>query len=362
MAETSTFTVQSSPTGMPAVWQVAPSQAGASLNDICGTLAFYRSSIETVLTVNGGLLVRGFQKLCNAADFERAILEIAPALRDYIGGTSPRSVIHGKIMTATYVPPEWSIPLHQEMAYTRDLPARISFFCERPATVGGYSTVGDMRMALDRINPGIRRKFDRFGLQLRRTLPSLQTLHLKPGVQKPWSEVFNTHDRSEVEKIVTEKGWRAEWRSKDTLQLWQDLIPAIKTHPVTRESLWCNQAHFFNPACMLAWALEDGRKEDYDAIAQARASNPEMLDHVFLGNGQPVPDDDALHVYRILRQLERSIRLDRGDLLILDNLILAHGRTSFEGERSILVALADRSHESPSDQTAAGARREEIYK
>lgn len=334
------FTAEDYGAGAPIIWNVANGR-DACRAEIADALVSNRPAIDAALYEHGGLLLRGFERLRTAEDFEHAIRHVTPELRDYVGGTSPRVVVHGKIMTATYVPPSWSIPLHQEMAYTRTPPDRISFFCERPAALGGHSTVGDMRTALVYIDPAVRRKFDRHGLQLRRTLPSPQTLHLKPGIQKSWPEVFGADDPSVVESIVAAKGWRAEWLDDDTLQLWQDVLPAIKLHPATGEPLWCNQAHFFSPACMMAWAQEDNRHADCVAIAKARRANPEMLDNIFFGNGEIVPDEDALHVYRILRRLERPVELRRGDLLMLDNHILAHGRTAFSGERSILVALAD---------------------
>jgi Taurine catabolism dioxygenase TauD, TfdA family len=335
------FNTEQTEPGMPVIWNVVGGR-NAEREEIGDALASNRSEIDAALYQHGGLLVRGFDHLRDAEGFEHVILKVTPALRDYVGGTSPRLVVQGKVMTATYVPPSWSIPLHQEMAYTRNPPDRITFFCEQPATFGGgHSTIGDMRLALDKIDPGIRRKFDRHGLQLRRTLPSHQTLQLKPGVQKPWSEVFGVDDPRIVDEIVASRGWRAEWRNGDTLEMWQDILPAIKPHPVTGEAVWCNQAHFFAPACMMSWAQEDGRYTDSDAIAKARAANPEMLDDIFFGNGEPVPDGDALHVYRVLRALERPIQLMKGDLLMLDNLILAHGRTAFAGERRVLVVLAD---------------------
>jgi alpha-ketoglutarate-dependent taurine dioxygenase len=298
--------------------------------------------IQAVLSKHGGILVRSIGIDWSAADLELTMLQVTPHLRDYIGGTSPRHPVHGKVMTATILPGEWSIPPHQEMAYTKTPPSFITFFCEHPAAIGGESTITDMRAALATINSRICQKFDRFGIQLRRVLPSIETMRLKPGIQKPWSEVFATDNHKRVESIVTDKGWKAEWLPGDTLRLWQDIVPAVITHPITGESIWCNQAHFFSPACMMAWAAEDGRRADYEAIKAAKKSHPEMLDDVLLGNGEPVPEEDALHIYRVLRQLEAELLLGHGDLLILDNLILAHGRKPFTGDRRILVVLADR--------------------
>ncbi len=300
------------------------------------------SAILDHLHQHGALLVRGLTGVRTAADFSAVVSEVTPALRDYVGGTSPREQVHDKIMTATYTPPDWSIILHQEMAYTSAMPAYLSFFCENPADKGGFSTHGDMRAALDRIDPAVRDRLDRHGLRLGRTLLGPETVHLKPGVKKPWTEVFDTTERSDVDRIATERGWQTEWIGRDAVRLYQELVPAIRRHPVTGVSVWCNQAHFFNPACMMRWAEEDSRFVDHAEQARALAEHPELLDRMYLGSGEPVSDEDALHVYQVLRDLERSVRLEATDLLLVDNLLVAHGRTAFEGDRRILVALADR--------------------
>jgi hypothetical protein len=268
---------------------------------------------------------------------------VTPWLRDYVGGTSPREKVHEKVMTATYVPPSWSIILHQEMAYTLAMPAYLTFFCENPAERGGHSTHGDMRVALERIDPAVRDRLAEHGLRLGRTLLSPDAVHRKPGVKKPWTEVFDTTDPAEVDRIAGERGWETEWIGDDAVRLYQETVPAIREHPVTGESVWCNQAHFFSPLCMMRWAREDGRRAEHDEQERALREAPELLDRMYLGNGDPVADEDALHVYQVLRDLESGVRLAASDLLVVDNLLVAHGRTAFEGDRRILVALADRS-------------------
>jgi hypothetical protein len=327
----------------PIVWNPnGDASVPSGVNRVWDRIGLPVDNIQTVLSKHGGILVRSIGTEWSAADLERAVLQITPHLRDYIGGTSPREIVHGKVMTATALPGDWSIPPHQEMAYTKTPPSFITFFCECQAATGGESTVTDMRSVLATIDSRIRKKFDRFGIQLRRVLPSIETLRLKPGIQKPWSEVFATDDQRKVESIVTAKGWKAEWLPGNTLRLWQDVVPAVITHPISGESIWCNQAHLFSPACMMAWAAEDGRRAEYETLKAAKKSHPEMLDDMLLGNGEPVPDEDALHIYRVLRQLEAELLLSHGDLLILDNLILAHGRKPFTGNRRVLVVLSDR--------------------
>ncbi|MET8867966.1 TauD/TfdA family dioxygenase [Nonomuraea sp. NPDC004580] len=324
-----------------ATWTVEPA-AAATTEQARELVKENAGAVLDHLHRDGALRVRGLRSVRAAKDFNAVVAEVLPALRDYVGGTSPREQVHGKIMTATYVPPDWSIILHQEMAYTRTLPAYLAFSCERPADHGGLSTWGDMRAALDRVDRGVRERLDRHGLRLGRTLLSPETVHLKPGVKKPWTEVFGTTDRAEVDRVAAERGWETEWIRDDAVRLYQEVVPAVREHPVTGVSVWCNQAHFFNPSCMMRWAAEDGREPERAEQERAARENPELLDRMYLGNGDPVGDDDALHVYRVLRELERGVALQATDLLLIDNLLVAHGRTAFQGERRILVALADR--------------------
>ncbi len=92
---------------------------------------------------------------------------------------------------------------------------------------------------------------------------------------------------------------------------------------------------------MMAWAKRDGRQADWDQLEHARRYHYEMLDNIFYGNGEPVSDEDALHVYEVLQQSEIHVELQRSDLLILDNILVSHGRTAFSGQRDLLVALID---------------------
>ena len=326
------------PRSIPIVWQITHDN-GANLVEICNWLIEQRPLIDKLLSSQGALLIRGFENLQTAQDFEAAITAISPALRDYVGGTSPREKVHNNIMTATYVPPSWSIPLHQEMAYTKNPPDRIAFFCVKSAEVGGDSTLGDMQKITQKIAPEIKQKFQQHGLQLRRTLLSAATMANKPGVKKPWNEIFGTDNRAEIENIAKDKGWRIDWLNADTLHLWQEILPAIKKHPVGQQEVWFNQAHFFSPICMVAWAKRDNRKEDYEQLTKAQAEHPELLDAVFYGNGEQVSDEEALYIAKILEESEIKVKMQKTDLLILDNTLVAHGRTAFSGEREILVAL-----------------------
>ncbi|CAN5610541.1 TauD/TfdA family dioxygenase [soil metagenome] len=320
------------------LWKVG-SKDGIDVNGVLAWLEASREAIKAAVNSSGGIVIRGFTCLKDAHDFDAAISVIAPEQLDYVGGTAPRTTVLRRVMTANDLPPRWSIPLHQEMSYTATPPDNISFFCQTAASREGETTVADMRKVLKHVNPAFLAQCREHGVQLRRVMPSHATKHLKPGIQKTWNDVLGTDDPAEAERIVAAKGWRSNWIEGDILHVWQDVIKATKVHPVTREEVWANVAHYWSPACQMTWALEDGRIDDYEEIADARKHRPHMLDSMFFGNGEQIPEQDCLDVFRIHRQAELPLMLQESDMVILDNIHYSHGRRPYEGTRRVLVAM-----------------------
>ena len=123
------------------------------------------------------------------------------------------------------------------------------------------------------------------------------------------------------------------------MQLWQELRPALRRYEKTADEVWFNQAHIFAPATTLRWTRDDGREEQYQRLKAALDEQPEMIDRVFHGGEREIGADEVLHVYDVLKRAEIPLRWERGDLLLLDNTLAAHGRTQFSGERQVLTAL-----------------------
>lgn len=323
-----------------------PSTIKANLADYSSShclawLTQNRAIIDEQLASVGAVVIRGLKGISNAATFHDASLVLFDSLRDYVGGTSPRTAIHGKVMNATDIPNSWSIILHQEMAYTKNMPNKIAFFCERPAETIATSTIGDMCTALSKIDESIIQKAKRFGMQLRRVLPDEKMVDKKPGIQKSWQQSLSTTRKETASSIAEKKQWKAEWTEDNSMVLWQDLVPALRRSDLSGSLVWCNQVHVFNPHCLLRWAQEDQRFADAEALQNAIQFHPELLDNMFYGNGDPVPSDEALHVFAVMRAIEMPVALNTHDILVLDNIRFSHGRLPYRGDRKILVTLAD---------------------
>jgi alpha-ketoglutarate-dependent taurine dioxygenase len=326
-------------TDVPIMWQ-AVSGGDAHIDELCGWLATRHQEVEKLIYRHGGVLLRGFDCLRGASDFQRALDALGLELMDYVDGSAPRHAVSGRIMTTIDLSCNYSVPLHQEMAYTDGAPDIIAFFCETPAPVGGETTVGDMRRITRSINPEVIERFETHqGLQVRRSLPPPDKVASWPGIPRSWAEVFGTTDPAEAERIVVKSGWRSEWLGDGSMRLWQDVRPAMRTHPHTGERVWFNQVHRFSPIGMLKRARDDNMEEMAKKLEHALAKAPDQFDRMFHGDGTPVADEDVAHIYDVLAENAIPVGWQRGDLIILDNTLVAHGRRIYSGDRLILTAL-----------------------
>ena len=56
------------------------------------------------------------------------------------------------------------------------------------------------------------------------------------------------------------------------------------------------------------------------------------------GNRPPLM---AKHIRKAYNEEEQKINWESGDVVLLDNLFIAHGRNPFIGERKVFVAMTD---------------------
>jgi len=100
----------------------------------------------------------------------------------------------------------------------------------------------------------------------------------------------------------------------------------------TGEEVWFNQAPQFHPS--------DYPEEIYKSVLAVYKHDDELPQNVRFGDGSPI-DVDVLHkVRRTMKSLAVAFPWQEGDLLVLDNLLVSHGRMPFSGPRKILVAMS----------------------
>ena len=280
--------------------------------------------IEEVLHKNGGILLRGFG-MQSVSEFNKAVQDIYPNLLDYTYRSTPRTKLGGKIYTATEYPADKIIPLHNENAYSRSWPNRICFFCVIVAEGGGETPIADSRKVYNKIDPTIREKFEQKGI--------LYIRNYNKGVDLSWQDVFQTENKEEVDKFCTEHGIEATWNTATECPelTTKQVCQATYVHPLTKEKVWFNQAHLFHSSSI----------PEHDRVLLIKELTEKNLPrNAFYGNGEKIEVEVLDHIRKAYDDEKIKFAWNKGDIMILDNVLVAHARESFKGERKIVVAMA----------------------
>jgi alpha-ketoglutarate-dependent taurine dioxygenase len=303
-------------------------QAGES--DGAGLAAWYernRSSADAMLNVHGALLFRDF----NVSDenrFSRTVRGVAGQLSDYVDGNSPRTKISSGVYTSTEYPPEYAISLHNELSYANQWPLRLFFGCIIPPQSGGETPLADSRRLLGALDKCLVEEFKR------RKIKYIRNLHGGAGFGKSWQETFETDDRATVEKYIRDSDTEWRWTPEGGLRL-SSIRPPTTHHPRTHEEVWFNQADQFHPSTHPREVF-DNLMELYDGDEDALPQNARF------GDDTPIPLSALEHIRSTVQAHMVGFTWRMGDLLVVDNILVSHGRLPFSGSRRILVAMAGR--------------------
>lgn len=296
--------------------------AMAGTKDLAGWLAdLSADELTALLTRHKALVFRGFGVTPDA--IEPVLDRLLPNRLPYVHGNSPRTRVRGNLYTSTEYPQQFTISMHNELNYAHRWPARLGFYCERAAERGGATPVVDGELWLNALDEEIRTAFAG-GIRY------VQNLHDGYGFGKSWQDTFETDDRGAVEKFLA--GSAAEWHwGPDGLRVVQHR-QATARHPVTGAEVWFNQADQWHPAGL----GDQTSAELYDILEP-----DEFPQYVVFADGSPIPDAYVRQIQE--RGLELAVDVDwrAGDVLLIDNVLTAHGRRPFEGTRRVLVAMSD---------------------
>lgn len=296
-------------------------------------LAANRPAIDRLLLDSGAIIFRDFA-LPTAADFSAFIGAFDALKTGYAGGTSPRAVVTGQVMEATVAPPEREILLHQEMAYARDFPGKIAFYCEVPAQTGGETLVGNMRELTRQVDPALMQRIRERGVRHTRFFrnpdwyPGTDDLAV---LHRTWHDAFSTTDRAEGERACIASGSECRW-TKTGMQA-SIFSPGVVTHPATGEEIWFNQF----PALNID--LRSVGRVYFEQYQRHYGADDPYPYEVTYGDGRRFTPEDTASLYAILDRVTSAPRWQAGDVMLLDNILAGHGRAAFTGERKVRVAL-----------------------
>jgi alpha-ketoglutarate-dependent taurine dioxygenase len=305
-------------TGLPLVIRAA----GASLS-LADWAQGNREFILANLLGYGGILLRDFI-VASAAEFERFLRAVSAQLMEYTYSSTPRTNVSGGVYTSTEYPADQSIPLHNEMSYARAWPLKIGFYCVTHAERGGETPIADSRNVLRRITPSLRKQFTEKRVRYIRNYGERFDL--------PWQQVFRTTSKAEVECYCREAGIDFEWLGDNGLRTRQ-VCQAVARRPGTGDEVWFNQAHLFHVSSLA---------KDVRESLLAAFDEHELPRNACYGDGSPISEDALAEIRDAYEQEAILFPWQAGDVLLLDNMLVAHGRRPYAGERRVLVGMAER--------------------
>jgi alpha-ketoglutarate-dependent taurine dioxygenase len=316
------MTVHATTEGTRAEGWIGRINAEPGAESLAGLLEDGRAEIDAVVARSGAVLFRNFD-IETVADFEAITGRLVGERLDYVERSTPRTSVGQKVFTSTEYPADQEIQPHNENSYQTRWPRWILFWCETEPGEGGETPLVDSAAVLRSLDPAVRSEFERRGVMYVRNYGL--------GVDLSWQEAFQTEDAEDVDRRCREGELRTEWFDDRSRLRTEAVRPAVVRHPSSGDELWFNQAHLFHPA-----ALPPDVRE-----ALTEVFGDELPRDARFGDGGTIPDEAIDHVAGVYRELAEDVAWRRGDLLLVDNMRVAHGRKAFRAPRRILVAMAE---------------------
>ncbi|MET7680720.1 TauD/TfdA family dioxygenase [Streptomyces sp. NPDC005423] len=282
----------------------------------------HREALRAVVAAHGCVLVRGLG-LRTPGEAAAVFRQLADSLMPDREPFAPRASHPDGVYSSTSWPAERQMGMHHELSYALRFPRLLLFACLEAPTEGGATPVADAEAVLRTLPARLTERFEREGWLLCRTY------HEGLGISV--AEAFGTDDRQAVEGYCRDHGIEFAWRADGALSTRQRR-PAVVRHPVTGRRCWFNQIAFLSE-----WTLDTGVRDHLVGLHGADS----LPFTTRFGNGDPIDEDLAWTINEAYEAHLRREPWQAGDLLLVDNIRVAHGREPFEGPRAVVVALGD---------------------
>lgn len=302
--------------GYPLV--MTPAREGVDLAEWAGSDP---GGIEARLHRHGSILFRGFG-VSSAERFERFASAVCPNLNGEYGDL-PKEVQGERVYKSTPYPEDKAILFHNEGSHTHCWPMKQFFSCQIVAPQGGETPIVDCRDMFRRLSRPLTRRFAERGL--------LYVRNFVEGLDVSWQDFFRTDDRQALGRRLDALGIQHEWTGANNLRTRQ-AGPAVACHPRTGDWVFFNQLQLHHVGYL---------------AAEERAALLELFDeqdlprNVYYGDGQPIEDDVIAEVGALYDAMSISFPWESGDVLMVDNMLVAHGRHPFSGPRKVIVAMGE---------------------
>ena len=289
--------------------------------DLAAFLKSNKPKVDAALDEAGALLFRGFD-VPDAHAFDAAIEGYGEPGFTYEDSLSNavRTNVTPRVFTANEAPPSTEIFLHHEMAQTPIYPSKLFFYCEIAEMTGGATPLCRSDWLVERLYNHDEVLYSGFlasGVRYTNVMPSSDDAGSGQG--RSWRSTLSVSDREGAETRLRELGYDWEWLHGDALRATTPVLTAIRDKAGGKGEVFFNQLI----AAFKGWS--DSRNAAGKAITW--------------GNGAPITHEDMAPVIAIAEELTVPLDWQEGDVALIDNFTVMHGRYPFEGKRRVLASL-----------------------
>jgi len=283
-------------------------------------IAQHRTQIEDQLALTGAILFRGFG-VVNDADFDAFIRAF-----DWPNFTYAESLSNAVrrnrtelVFTANEAPSTVSIFLHHEMAQTPVYPSKLLFFCEQAAEQGGATPICRSDILLQQLReqlPDFVAACESKGVRYSQTMPLEEDL--ASGQGRSWKSTLSAENRQQAEGKLAHLHYDWQWQEDGSLSVTTPVLPAVR-------QLNDRRTVFFNQLIAAFRGWKDARNSGEKSIC--------------FGDGSAIDSSHMALAIDLADKLTFDIPWQSGDVALLDNFLVMHGRRPFQGKRTVLASL-----------------------
>ncbi|KEO90064.1 SyrP protein [Erythrobacter longus] len=292
--------------------------------DLAAFLSANKAAVDAALADAGALLFRGFD-VPDPLAFDAAIEAHGQTGFTYEDSLSNavRTNVTPRVFTANEAPPTTEIFLHHEMAQTPLYPSKLFFYCQIAPGSGGATPLCRSDWVLERLAqqaPGFVARLEAEGVRYTNVMPGDDDP--ASGQGRSWRSTLSVADQNKAEARLNELGYSWEWLEDGSLRATTPALPAVRTLADGRKT-------FFNQliAAFRGWA--DARNDPNKAITFGGID----------GRGEAITAADMGPAVAIADELTHDLQWQAGDVALIDNFTVMHGRRPYEGKRRVLASL-----------------------
>lgn len=254
------------------------------------------------------LLFRGFE--VNTDKFKQFTELLSTNFVSYVGGAYSREMINGDktLLSVTGGKLHFAVPFHGEMYYKKQRPDILWFYCATPALKDGETTVCDGIQVYDELSKSTQELFQNKRLK-----------YIRSYAADVWQKIYQTEDLKLVEQVCHDNDMQLQVKPDNSITT-EYISSAIQASRCGKHNVFINN---------ILPVIEQ----------ETKGSNSSL---VRLEDNSKIPDNIINEIKEVTDKLTYLVCWQKGDILMVDNTRLLHGRRSFsDNQRDIYVRLGE---------------------